>query len=103
MLWILLIVFGLLWWWRLHPYIVTRDQMKDALARVVEKKMPADEWDKLLRKRIPRDRYLESVRERLLSLPMKYPPPREGALDLYDSATIAKVSSLLDELRTKRA
>lgn len=98
MLIILVALFALLWWWRLHPYVVTREQMQTAMERMLRGEMPASEWYRLIRKRISRDRYLDSLRQRLFALPMR----REENGPLYEATAMEEISKLLDELRRKR-
>ena len=100
MILLLVLIFAFLWWQRLHPYVVTREEMQLALQRTLEKKMPEDEWHRLVHKRISRDRYLDSLRQRLVDLPLL---SRKDDTALYAPPEMAKIAALLDELRTKRA
>lgn len=100
MIWLLLILFAILWWQKRNPYIVTRTEMRSALERTLQNTMTEKEWQKLIYKRIPRDRYLDSLRERLLKLPLQA-RGADGAL--YAPEQMTKIAALLDELRTKRA
>lgn len=99
MIWILVIVFVFLWWQKTHPYIITRDQMKAALERALEGKIPEREWLKLIRRSIPRDRYLDTFRRRVHALPLLV-TSKEGGL-LYAPTEMAKLATLLEELRRK--
>ncbi len=97
---ILAVIATVLWWQKLHPYIVTREQMQTALQQVLERKMPANEWRRLIEKRIPRDRYLENLRVKLTT--MYLIPGKEGDVAQYSEADAQQIKCLLDELRKKR-
>src|SRR4051812_32790066 len=100
MLWVLLAAFVFLMWQRFHPYIVTREEMRMALERVLEKKMTEDDWRRLVDRPISRDRYLDTLRQRLSDLP-RLPQKEDGAL--FRPPEMAKISTLLDELQKKTA
>lgn len=97
---ILAAIAGFLFWKGRHPYVVTREQMQHALERVLDRKMPAEEWHRLRHTPIDRDRYLESLRLRLVDLPLKRRLEDDGAL--HDPAALATITTLLEELRRKR-
>ncbi len=93
------VVFGLLLWQRRNPYSISRAEMKEALERVIAGHITAEELDRLLRKPIKRDRYLNSLREKLLELPRKAPTPESTSL--YGPAEITKVAELLAALNRR--
>ena len=97
---LLAVVFGILWWRGRHPYILTRAEMKDALRRVLEGKMPDHEWLKLVHTPITRDSYLEALRVRLAELPRKTRIETSGAL--FEPQMMQEISSRLNELVQKR-
>ena len=98
---VLAIVTALLWWHKQHPYIVTRDEMRSALERVLDRTMPPEEWHRLVQRRIPRDRYLDSVRSRIAALAPVI--GKEGEPVQYSPRDTQVIAAILDELRTKRA
>jgi hypothetical protein len=98
---ILAVIAAVLWWKKQHPYVVTREQMRLAMERVLEQKMPANEWSRLISKRIPRDTYLEHIRIKLAGLYLIV--RAEGDVALYSPADTQWVAELLDELRKRRS
>jgi hypothetical protein len=97
---ILAVILGLLVWRTTHPYRVSPEQMADRLRRVLDGKMPSEEWHQFIHRRISRHPYLDSVRLRLLELPLKAYRDDET---LYRTGEIQKISAILDELRKKTA
>jgi hypothetical protein len=96
---ILAVVAGFLAWKGAHPYVVTREEMRSALERILEKKMPEESLYRFVDTPITRDRYLDSLRVRLAGIPKIVPPAKDGAV--YDSSGMAKIAALLEELRKK--
>lgn len=97
---ILGLIFGALLWQKRNPYVVSRAEMKDALQRIIAGNMSVEEWDKLLKKSIKRDRYLNSLREKLLELPRKTDgtPPETVH---YGPAEITRIAELLAALNRR--
>jgi hypothetical protein len=100
-LWVVVIlglIFGSLLWQRRNPYVISRAEMKEAMERVIAGNIPAEEWERLLRKPIKRDRYLNSLRENLLALPRKAPGTGVAPASLYEPTELALVAQLLAAL-----
>jgi hypothetical protein len=98
---VLAAILGFLVWRTAHPYRVTPQQMDDALRRVLEARMPSEEWHGFIHRKIARHPYLDSLRLRLVALPLKTWRDADGLL--YHPGELQKISVLLDELRRKTA
>ena len=98
---VLAVVLGFLIWRTAHPYRVSPEEMADALQRVLDGKMPSERWHQFVHRRISRHPYLDSLRMRLVVLPLK--TRQDGDGKLYGPDECVRIAAVLAELRRKNA